>query len=121
MQLLIAEDDPSIRALIELTVPDTWTVLLAKDGLEAVSLARTHHPDAIVLDHTMPVLTGAEVCEVLSREEWRRDCTIIALTASRDHDVRRDMTRAGADAFLSKPFSPVELLELLHAWQPDRA
>lgn len=120
MKLLIAEDDPSIRSLIELTVPDDWTVLLARDGVEAVSLARQHRPDAVIVDHTMPVLTGVEVCEVLAREDWRADCTIIALTASRDQDVRRKMTTAGADAFLSKPFSPVELLDLLGAQQGHR-
>lgn len=121
MRLLIAEDDRSIRELIALTVPDEWDVLEATDGIEAVELARTHQPDAIILDQEMPVLRGAEVCEVIGREPWREHCTIVGLTASREPEVRREMIQAGADAFLEKPFSPVELLQLLNAWDLHRA
>lgn len=121
MRLLIAEDDRSVRELIALTVPDEWDVYEATDGVEAVELARTHQPHAIILDQDMPILTGAEVCEVVGREPWRDGCTIVGLTASRDAAVRREMIEAGADAFLEKPFSPVALLKLLDAWDMHRA
>ncbi len=121
MRLLIAEDDRSIRELIALTVPDEWQVHEAVDGIEAVELARNHEPHAIILDQHMPVLSGAEVCELLGREPWRQNCTIVGLTASREPQVRRHMIEAGADAFLEKPFSPVELLQLLDAWDLHRA
>ncbi len=121
MKLLIAEDDADIRSLIALTVPQSWTILEAQDGLEAVSIARVHQPDALILDHRMPVLSGAEVCRLLATEPWRSHCTIVALTASRDEEVRRDLVAAGVDAFLHKPFSPVELLNLLQAWELHRA
>lgn len=121
MRLLIAEDDRSIRELIALTVPDDWEVVLATDGVEAIELARRYQPDAIILDQDMPVVRGAEVCELVHKEAWRPRCTIVALTASRDPEVRREMIQAGADAFLEKPFSPVELLQLLDAWDLDHA
>ncbi|MBW3561578.1 MAG: response regulator [Actinobacteria bacterium] len=119
MRLLIAEDDLSIRELIALTVPDDWDVVQATDGVEAIALARRYRPDAIILDQEMPVVRGTEVCQLVQREGWRSRCTIVALTASRDPAVRREMIQAGADAFLEKPFSPVELLQLLNAWDLD--
>lgn len=121
MKLLIAEDDTSIRSIIALTVPEGWTVVEARDGLEAISFARRHRPDAIVLDHDMPVVTGVEVCRTLADEPWRTRCTVVALTAHDDDEVRRSMTAAGCDAFLVKPFSPLELLHLLDARVADRA
>lgn len=119
VRLLIAEDDRSIRELIALTVPDDWDVVQATDGVEAIALARRYRPDAIILDQDMPVVRGTEVCQLVQREGWRSRCTIVALTASRDPEVRREMIQAGADAFLEKPFSPVELLQLLNAWDLD--
>ena len=117
VKLLIVEDDRGIRELIGHTVPAGWDVTFAADGIEALAAARTIQPDAIILDHQLPVLTGAEVLELLQRESWRDRCTIVALTTSYDPDVRRQMTLAGADAFLHKPFSPVELLEMLEVWE----
>ena len=117
VKLLIAEDDRGIRELIGHTVPDGWDVTFAVDGIEALAAARTLQPDAIIMDHQLPVLTGAEVCDLLQHEPWRPNCTIVALTASYDPDVRRKMTAAGADAFLQKPFSPVELLDMLEVWE----
>ena len=111
--LLIAEDDDDIRGLIVATVPDDWHVIEAADGIAAVALAREHEPDAIILDHRMPVLTGAEVCAILAKEPWRQHATIIGLTADTTLEVRREMSAAGVDAFLEKPFSPVELVRLL--------
>lgn len=118
LRLLIVEDDAPIRALIAATVPESWHVVEARDGMEALSLAREHEPHAIVLDHDLPMLTGAEACEILKREEWCRDrCRIVGLTASDALEVREAFSRAGADAFLNKPFSPVQLLDLIDAWE----
>lgn len=121
MKLLIAEDDADIRLLIVLTVPSWWTIIEAQDGLEAISLARAHQPDALILDNAMPVLSGVEVCRVLADERWRPNCTVVALTASRDEGVRRELVAAGVDAFLHKPFRPVELLNLIGDWDRGRA
>ncbi len=121
MKLLIAEDDADIRSLIALTVPTWWTIIEAQDGLEAISLARAYQPDALILDNGMPMLSGVEVCRALAGESWRPNCTVVALTASRDEEVRRELVAAGVDAFLHKPFRPVELLHLIGAWDHGRA
>ena len=120
-RLLVVEDDDPIRALIVATVPEAWEVAEAADGMEALALARRHEPHAIVLDHNLPMLTGAEVCEVLKREPWCRErCRIVGLTGNGDGSVRRAFSEAGADAFLNKPFSPVQLLDLIDSWEGAR-
>lgn len=121
MIVLVVEDDEAIRALICATLPDEWTVLEAADGMEAVAVARQHHPDAVILDHRLPMLQGAEVCAILRREPWAERTRIIGLTASADEGVRGQFADAGVDAFVAKPFSPVQLLALLDAWADQRA
>ncbi|HEX9889954.1 MAG TPA: response regulator [Nitriliruptorales bacterium] len=117
-RLLIVEDDDSVRALIAATVPEEWHVIEARDGMEALELARRYEPDAIVLDHRLPMLNGDEVCQILRRERWCRErCRIVAVTGSDDTAVRRAFSEAGADAFVNKPFSPVQLLDLIDAWE----
>lgn len=121
MVVLVVEDDEALRRLILATLPDEWVAIEAADGMEALALARRHQPDAVILDHDLPMLDGAAVCEVLRREAWAGDSRIIALTGSDDRQVRRLFADAGADAFLQKPFSPVQLLDLLDRWETMRA
>ncbi|MBW3576677.1 MAG: response regulator [Actinobacteria bacterium] len=117
MRVLIAEDDGALRSLIAATVPAHWEVHEATDGVETVAAARRLQPDAIILDHQMPVITGVEVCRLLAAEPWRGSCRVVALTGVRDAEIRRQMAAAGADAFLEKPFSPIELIELVSVWE----
>jgi CheY-like chemotaxis protein len=119
MTVLVVEDDDAVRLLIAATLPERWTVLEARDGMEGIAVARRRRPDAILLDHELPMLEGTEVCRVLRREDWCRRTRIIALTASSDGRVRQAFAEAGADAFLNKPFSPVQLLDLLDAWERE--
>lgn len=120
MTVLIVEDDEALRRLIVATLPDDWNIIEAGDGMEAIALARKHRPDALILDHDLPMLHGAEVCAVLRREPWAATSRFLALTGSDDRQVRRLFADAGADAFLQKPFSPVQLLDLLDRWETLR-
>lgn len=120
MSVLVVEDDEAIRALIVATLPERWSVLEAVDGLEALAVARAHGPHAVILDHRLPLLTGVEVCATLRREDPVRRRRIVGLTASNDNDIRQAFIDAGADAFLNKPFSPVQLLDLLDSWELER-
>lgn len=117
MKVLVVEDDEALRGLILATLPDDWTVIEAGDGMEAIAVARANRPDAVILDHDLPMIAGADVCEILRRETWTDDTYILALTGSDDRHVRRRFADAGADAFLLKPFSPVQLLDLLDRWE----
>lgn len=113
--VLVIEDDDHLRELIAATLPDEWGLLEARDGLEGLSLAQAHEPDAVILDHGLPLLDGASVCEALRRRSLTM--RVVALTAYHDPAVRDAFTAAGADAVLLKPFSPMRLLDLLEQWE----
>lgn len=121
MRLLVVEDDQAIRALIGATVPDEWVVFEAADGMEALAVARREQPDAMIVDHDLPLLTGAEVCRVLRQEAWAAECRMVGLTANAAGSVRTAFAEAGVDAFINKPFSPMQLLDLLDTWESSRA
>jgi two-component system chemotaxis response regulator CheY len=113
--VLIADDDRFIRKLIATTLEDVAALELheAGDGLEAVEVARREHPALVFLDVDMPSLDGIEACRRLRAQESTSDATIVMLTAAHGGSVERGAERAGADLFLTKPFSPLELLRLV--------
>jgi two-component system phosphate regulon response regulator PhoB len=110
--ILIADDEESLRTLIETTLEaPELRVLHAADGNQAVELARREHPDLILLDWMMPGKTGIEVAEVLRSEPATVDIAIVMLTGmGREQDRQRGLA-LGIRAYLVKPFSPLQLLE----------
>jgi two-component system chemotaxis response regulator CheY len=113
--ILIVDDDPSIRRLIAATLEDVsgYRMTEAGDGEEAVERARAAQPSIVFLDVDMPRLNGIEACRRMRSEPAVADATIVMLTGDSDHDAERDARAAGADLFLTKPFSPLRLLELV--------
>jgi two-component system, OmpR family, alkaline phosphatase synthesis response regulator PhoP len=107
--ILIADDEPSIVQLNRLYLTkEGYTVHAARDGQEALDLARRIKPDLIVLDLMMPRVDGWEVCRQLRRDG--NPTPIIMLTA-KDEDVDKiDGLEMGADDYVTKPFNPRELL-----------
>ena len=113
--ILIVDDDPGIRRLIAATLEDVsgYRMTEAGDGQEAVELARDALPAIVFLDIDMPRLNGIEACRRLRSEPMTADATIVMLTGDSDDDAERDARAAGADLFLTKPFSPLHLLRLV--------
>lgn len=109
-KVLIIDDEPDNRELIDHILSDKFRVLSAQDGEEGLRVARSELPDLILLDITMPKLDGIAVCEALRSNEATRHIPIIMLTASSDVDHRIKSYMTGADDFLSKPFRPQELV-----------
>ncbi len=113
-KILIADDEDALRLLAcETLEGEEADILEAADGEEALVIARREHPALILLDVAMPGLTGFEVCEKLKADAATRDIVIVMLTA---HGQSKDRERAeisGADHFMTKPFSPVQLLRLV--------
>ena len=111
-RVLVADDDPDILALVALRLERAgFAVLRASDGERALELARAHGVDLAVLDVSMPLRTGYEVARELKAGAGTRDARVMLLTArARDEDVAAGR-EAGADAYLTKPFSPRELLD----------
>jgi CheY-like chemotaxis protein len=114
--VLVVDDDPFIRKLVATTLEDVagFQLLEAADGEEALALAGREPPALIFLDIDMPRLDGIEVCRRLRDGEGTREATIVMLTAAAGGDEERHAENAGADLFLTKPFSPLDLLRLVN-------
>ena len=113
--VLVVDDDPFIRKLIATTLEDVTDFELyeASDGVEAVDLAQRQRPALVFLDVDMPRLGGIDTCRQLRQLDTTSGATIVMLTAAHGDRVERDAEEAGADLFLTKPFSPLELLRLV--------
>ena len=110
--VLIADDEPNIVISLEFLMKRAgFQVLVARDGLEALAAIRRDHPRLVLLDAAMPGLSGFEVCEAVRADPDVRDTRILMLTAKgRDTDRARGVG-AGADAYVTKPFSTRDLVE----------
>ncbi|HYY64335.1 MAG TPA: HD domain-containing phosphohydrolase [Gaiellaceae bacterium] len=113
MRLLLVDDDPGLRALLRATL-DAVDVEVddAADAAVALTTIRRRRPDAIVLDVNLPGLDGLSFCRQLKRERATRDIPIVVLSGS-DGGTADAALEAGADSFLRKPFSPLELLAIV--------
>jgi DNA-binding response OmpR family regulator len=108
--VLVADDDEDILTLVALRFRRSGLeVILARDGEEALELIHTRAPDAAVLDIAMPKLTGLEVVRRLRDDEATKSLPIVLLTArAAEKDVELGL-EAGADEYITKPFSPQDL------------
>jgi CheY-like chemotaxis protein len=113
--VLIVDDDCFVRKLIVTTLEDVSEFRLheATDGLEALEVARRERPALVFLDVDMPKLDGIEACRRLRADDATSGATIVMLTAASGDGVEGNAERAGADLFLTKPFSPLDLLRLV--------
>jgi CheY-like chemotaxis protein len=118
--VLIVDDDPFIRKLIATTLEDVSGFELAEagDGAEALERATVLEPRLIFLDVDMPRLDGIATCRALRAAPRTQSATIVMLTAANADTVERRAAAAGADLFLTKPFSPLDLLRLVDGLRP---
>jgi len=113
-KVLIVDDENNVRRLVAATLSGgDYQILQAKDGIEAMDLIRREHPSVVLLDIQMPGLDGVEVCKQVKADPKLRQTVIVMLTAQAQMDARRRATAAGADTFLTKPFSPLQVLEIV--------
>ena|SRR5437879_3948249 len=119
--VLIVDDDEFIRRLIVTTLEDVAEFELheASDGVEALEVARRERPTLVFLDVDMPRMDGIEACRRLREDEPEGETTIVMLTAAHGDSVEGQAEQAGADLYLTKPFSPLELLQLVDRLHPS--
>ena len=111
-RILVVDDDPAIRRLVDLRFQlDDFEVLSAGGPEEALRLARQEHPDAIVLDVMMPGMDGFEVCRRVRQEQDVRQPVIVMLTARAGTEFMVAGLAAGADDYVTKPPNLDELVE----------
>jgi len=114
--ILIADDEPNQLELMDYNLRNAgFSIIKASNGKEALELIENHSPDLIILDWMMPKMSGIDVCRTLrSRSETKQLPIIILSARSEDSDKSLGLD-TGADDYISKPFSPKELLSRVKA------
>jgi DNA-binding response OmpR family regulator len=116
--VLVVEDEADVVDLLRYNLNRAgFDVLIARDGWEGLEQARRHRPDVIVLDLMMPKLDGYEVCRQLKADEELAETPVLMLTAKGETSERVKGLELGADDYVSKPFSPRELVLRVQALQ----
>ena len=115
-KLLLVEDDPALSELLEYRFSkEGYSVRSTPDGDEALLMAKEEAPDLVILDWMVEGTSGIEVCRRLRRDQETAHVPIIMLTARETEDDRVRGLETGADDYLTKPFSPRELLARIAA------
>ena len=114
--ILVVEDENALVTLLRYNLErEGFQVIEAGDGEEALLLAREQRPDLILLDWMLPLLSGIEVCRQLRRLPETRSVPIIMLTARGEEGDKLRGLDSGADDYVTKPFSPSELIARVRA------
>jgi DNA-binding response OmpR family regulator len=115
-KVLIAEDEPELRGLIRMALEvEPFELLEVGDAKAAIEVARRERPDVIVLDRRMPGGDGLDVCRTLRSDPRTAPAKILLLTVRAQNVDRLEGFRAGADDYVAKPFSPLQLVEKIRA------
>ena len=115
--ILVADDDPDILSIVSMSLETQgYTVYKATNGREAVDLAKAHHPDLVLMDMMMPIVSGYEAVGELKADPTTRDITIVGLSAKA---MATDMERAtdvGIDGYITKPFRIAQVLTVVESY-----
>lgn len=122
MKILIVDDNLQMRNLLRMTFSthSAYQLFQAQNGTEALEIVRTEKPDIIFLDVMMPgELDGLGVCKAIKASEFKA-CFVVLLSAKgQKADIELGL-ESGADKYLTKPFSPIALLEIVENFKANR-
>lgn len=109
-RVLVVDDDDDMRDLMTMVLSERYDVAAARDGVEGLELARRLRPDLVVLDLLMPRMHGFEVCRRIREDaELKAVKVLISSSKSYKHDVNTAVVETGADGYIVKPFTVVDL------------
>jgi DNA-binding response OmpR family regulator len=113
MRILVVEDQDSIRRMIEALVQARgYQVTAVPSGTKAIDVAMTEPPDLVLLDLMLPgQYDGFEVCRRLRSDPGTKNVPVVIISALDDAESRAKASEAGANAYYTKPFSPIALLK----------
>ncbi|HCW75092.1 MAG TPA: two-component system response regulator [Candidatus Marinimicrobia bacterium] len=118
-KVLIVDDESFFSQPIKLFLERAGhEVSVASDGMEGLNKAREEHPDVILMDLMLPAINGYQVCRMLKFDEEFRDIPIIICSAKdteKDHEMGK---QSGADEYVTKPISPIELVKIIENHLP---
>jgi len=110
VKILVADDSPVYRKLVEQSLSEEhYTVLLAKNGRQAMDLFNEHQPELVITDWSMPDISGIELCQRIRQDNQQFYAYVILVTGNTDKEEVIEGLAAGADDYLTKPFHPGEL------------
>jgi CheY-like chemotaxis protein len=110
--VLVVDDEPFIcRSLSFVLRKGNYAVVEARNGEEALAAVRQHKPDLVFMDVMMPKLNGFDVCAAIKQDPELKNTRVILLTAKGQDSDREFGAKAGADDYMTKPFSPTKILE----------
>ena len=110
-QVLVVDDDPLMHRLFQHHLEKAgYQMVSAKTGREALDLANRQSPQLIVMDIMMPDMDGMEALRELKKADATKDIPVVVITANGHHMARKESEQCGAAVFLTKPFSPTQLL-----------
>ena len=114
--ILVVEDEAPLVTLLRYNLErEGFAVLEAQDGDEALNQAREQKPDLVLLDWMLPLVSGIEICRQLRRHPETRAIPIVMLTARGEEGDKLRGLDSGADDYVTKPFSPTELIARIRA------
>lgn len=116
MKILVVEDEPAMVELLRYNLEsEGFDVASAPDGEEAIMAIEEQSPDMVLLDWMIPKVSGIEICRRLRRDQKFRNLPVIMITARGEESDRVRGLDVGADDYVSKPFSPAELMARIRA------
>jgi len=109
-KVLIVDDEPGVRQLVNRILSKSYAVIEAQDGAEAVDVTRSQKPDIILMDMMMPKVDGLTACYVIKKDEATKEIPVVMITAvGYDLNKRLSQDIMGADGYITKPFTPQDL------------
>ena len=116
-KIMIVEDNElNMKLFNDLLEAKGYTTIKTSDGMQAVKLAREHHPDLILMDIQLPEVSGLEVTKWLKQDEELRVIPVIAITAFAMKGDEAKMREGGCEDYLAKPISVARFLELVRKY-----
>jgi len=111
-RILVVDDEMYIVNILDFTLAgEGWEVVSANNGEDALRTLLKFEPDLVILDVMMPRIDGVEVCRAIKAREESADTPVIMLTAKDREKDKEEALEAGADLYLTKPFSPGQLVQ----------
>src|SRR5579871_3367383 len=117
--LIVEDNDLNMKLFHDLLEAHGYDILQTKDGMEALQLARLHHPDLILMDIQLPEISGLEVTKWIKEDDDLRAIPVIAVTAFAMKGDEERIRQGGCEAYLSKPISVTKFIETVKAYLGD--
>ena len=117
--LIVEDNELNMKLFHDLLDAHGYNILQTKDGMEALDIAREHHPDLILMDIQLPEVSGIEVTKWLKEDDTLRAIPVIAVTAFAMKGDEQKIREGGCEAYVSKPISVPKFIETIKTYLGD--